>query len=233
MARTKIRRKDLRQPDEFIELTGRAWQWLQDNRKPTIIVGAVVIVLLVAIAGIRQYQSYRASTAAEAFRKATALLAEGDPKGAAAAFAKLPPVRAYAALGQLYRGHAALKDGDPAGAAEAFRKAASHSDLPSYLRQEALYSLALVLDQQGDTVGALTHYEEAAELPGPFTTDARLSAARVNQAAGDLTKARALYELAVGDAEEGGLAQEDMRKIAAWNLTSLGTEGPAPAPPAE
>ena len=229
MARLKIRRKDLRRPDEFMEFTGRAWQWVLDNRKVTITVAVSVVVLLAAVSGLRRYRSYREFAAAEAFRKATALFAEGDTTGAAAAFEGIPRVGAYAVLADLYRGQAALKDGDTTAAAEAFRLVASESETPPYLRQRAIYGLARALEEQGDTTRALAHYEEAANLPGPFNVDARLAAARLSQAAGDSPKARALYELAVSDAEGSGPAQDDMRELAAWHLASLG--GRAPEPP--
>jgi len=237
VARLKIRRKDLRRPDEFMEFTGRAWQWVLDNRKATITVAVSVVVLLSAVSGLRRYKSYREFAAAEAFRKATALLAEGDSTGAAAALEAVPRVGAYAVLADLYRGQAALKDGDATAAVGAFRLVASESETPPYLRQRAIYGLAHALAEQGDTAGALAHYEEAANLPGPFKVDSRLAAARLSQAAGDSPKARALYELAVSDAEESGPAQDDMRKLAAWHLASLGARAPeAPqtsAPPAD
>jgi hypothetical protein len=229
VARLKIRRKDLRRPDEFMEFTGRAWQWVLDNRKATITVAVSVVVLLAAVSGFRRYKSYREFAAAEAFRKATALFAEGDTTAAAAAFEAVPRVGGYGVLADLYRGQAALKDGDASAAAGDYSLAASESETPPYLRQQATYGLAHALAEQGDSAGALAHYEEAANLPGPFKVDARLAAARLSQAAGDSSKARSLYELAVSDAEDSGPVQDDMRKLAAWHLASLG--GPAPELP--
>jgi hypothetical protein len=237
VARLKIRRKDLRRPDEFMEFTGRAWQWVLDNRKATIAVAVSVVVLLLAVSGFRRYKSYREFAAAEAFRKATALFAEGDTTAAVAAFEAVPRVGSYAVLADLYRGQAALKDGDASAAAGVFRLVASESETPPYLRQRAIYGLARALEEQGDSAGALAHYEEAANLPGPFNVDARLAAARLSQAAGDSLKARALYELAVNDAEDSGPVQDDMRKLAAWHLASLGGRAseppPTPATPAD
>jgi hypothetical protein len=230
VARFKIRRKDLRRPDEFVEFTGRAWQWVLDNRKATITLAVSVVVLVAAVSGFRRYRSYREFAAAEAFRKATALLAEGDATAAVAAFEAVPRVGAYAVLANLYRGQAALKDGDASTAADAFRSVASDSEMPPYLRQRALYGLARALAEQDDTAGALARYEEAANLPGPFNVDARLAAARLSQAQGDSSKARVLYERALTDAEDSGPAQDDLRKLAAWHLASLGVPEPETPP---
>ena len=95
----------------------------------------------------------------------------------------------------------------------------------------SLYGLAVALAQQGDTAGALAQYEEAAELPGPFTLDARLAAAELSQVGGDAAKARTLYELAVSDAEDGGPAHADLRKVAQWHLADLATHEPESQPP--
>lgn len=234
VAQLKIRRKDLRQPDEFIEFTGQAWQWVRDNRRATTISAVAVILIILAVAGVRQYRAYRQANAAEAFRTATALFAEGDTKGARAALEQVPRIHFYGALADLYAGRAALTDADATAAAEAFRAATSHSDLPPYLRQQALYGLALAVAQQGDAAGALALHEEAAELPGPLTVDARLAAARLTQAAGDPAKARSLFERAVIDAEESGPLQNDMRHVAAWKLATIpATAAQSPAPRAQ
>jgi len=222
VARLKIRRKDLRRPDEFMEFTGRAWQWVLDNRRLTISVAVSVVVLMASVAGLRQYKAHRDFVASEAFRKATALLDSGDTHSLTTALNEVPSIGTYPGLTDLYRGYAALTEADPAAAAESFRSAAKHSDLPPYLRQRALYGLGTALAAQGDVAGALAQLEQAAELPGPFSIDARLQAARLSQTAGDLAKARSLYQLAMEDADGSGPAQDDMRNLAAWHLALLG-----------
>ena len=226
MARVKIRRKDLRRPDEFLEFTGRAWDWVVDHRSAVMTVAAAVVVLAGIITGIRQYENHRGRVAAEAFRKATALLAAGEADAAADAFGAVPRVGSYGALSDLYRGHAALQAANAPAAARAFRAAAGAAEIPTYLRQEALYSLAVALDMQGDAPGALAAYEEAGNLPGPFRVDARLAAARLSHAAGASDRARVLYELALSDAQDAGPPQDDLREVANWRLTTLFSKKP-------
>jgi tetratricopeptide (TPR) repeat protein len=226
VSKVKIRRKDLRQPDEFVEFTGRAWRWLRDNQ--TTAIGAVVLGVLVfaGISGLRQYRDYRAANAAESFRRGVDLLAAGDAAGAEKVFGELAAVAAYGALADLYRGHAALEAEDYPAAASAFQAAAGRPELPPYLRQQALYNLGVALGQQGDSAGAQARYEEAAELTGPFTVDAQVAAAQLSDAAGQTRKARELYQQAVGEAEGIGPSQDDLRQLAEARLAALG--GPIP-----
>jgi tetratricopeptide (TPR) repeat protein len=187
------------------------------------------VLLLASLAGLRQYNAHRRFVAAEAFRRATALVDSGDTHSLTTALDKIPNVGSYPALTDLYRGYAALNDADGSTAADAFRSAARRSDLPPYLRQRAFYGLGTALAAQGDTEGALAQFEQAADLPGPFSIDARLAAARLSQTSGDPSKARTLYQLAMDDAEGGGPAQNDLRNVAAWHLARLAAPEPAPA----
>lgn len=54
MAKGKFTRKQLRQPDEFITFSNRAWLWLVVNATRVIVMAAVTVVLVVA-AGVWMY----------------------------------------------------------------------------------------------------------------------------------------------------------------------------------
>jgi hypothetical protein len=227
VARVKIRRKDLRQPDEFMELTGRVWQWLAANRGLAVAAGGVVVAVLAGAIGIQQYREYRLLDAADAFRKALVLLHDGETRAAAEAFGQVPAAGAYGALANLYRGQAALAAGDVTLATEAFRASAGHRGLPSYLRQQALVGLARALVRQGDTAAGLEQYQAAAGIPGPFQIDARLEAARLSEASGALEKARGYYEGALEEAYDAGAPfEDDLRNLVAWRLSQLPSKSP-------
>lgn len=232
MARIKIRRKDLRRPDEFMEFTGRVWGWLLAHRTLVGALAGGLLAVVLAGAGARTYLTYRTNRAANEFAAAVRLYADGAAREALEAFPNVPAVGSYGALASLYRGHAATDTGDAAVAAEAFR-AALGSSLPPYLQQEAHYGLGDALADQGDKAGAMEQYEAAAEIPGPFRTDARLAAATLAARLGDAPKARTLYEAAAKDAEGAGAAEDDLAAIARWHLTPTETPGQLdPNPPA-
>ena len=221
MSRTRIRRKDLRQPDEFIEITGRAWQWLLANRRGVAILAGVALAVVAVGVGAREFREARARSAAETFRKAATLLAEGENAAAVQVLAEVRPVGAYGALAELYRGHAALQANDPAKAAGVFQNVAERAELPEYLRQEALYNLAFAEGLQGKSAEALERYRAAAEIPGPFGVDALLNAGALSSAAGRVDAAREFYERALSDAQADGEAQEDLRRVAERRLGGL------------
>jgi hypothetical protein len=218
---TRIRRKDLRQPDEFIEVTGRAWQWLLANRRGVSILAGAALALLIGAVGVREFRDARARGAAETFRKAATLLAEGEDAAAVQVLEEVKPVGAYGALAELYRGYAALQANDPAKAGAVFVSVAERVELPAYLRQEALYNLAFAESLQGKNAEALERYRAAADLPGPFGVDALLNAGALSSAAGRVDVAREFYERAVSDAQVDGEAQEDLRRVAERRLTGL------------
>jgi hypothetical protein len=228
VARIKIRRKDLRRPDEFVEVTGRVWQWILARRRLVASVAGVTLALLAAVVGTQQYRQHRLDRAADGFRKAVALFSAGDAPAAVGALQAVTDAGPYAALSDLYRGHALLRAKDGSAAAEAFAAASEESDLPPYLRQEALYGRAFALDQAGDSALALEHYVEAAALAGPYRVDARLRAAQLTEAKGALDEARALYQLAVEDANTVG-TRDDLLTLARWRLSTLSSDVALPA----
>jgi hypothetical protein len=224
VARIKIRRKDLRQPDEFMEFTGRVWAGFQAHRALAGALAAAAIAAVLITTGIRAYLSSRTDRAANDFAAAVDLYADGSTQEALKALPEVPAVGSYGALANLYRGHAATDAGETAVAVEAFR-AALGGALPPYLQQEAHYGLGAALAAQGDGAGALEAYEAAANLTGPFRTDARLAAASHAARLGDSAKARTFYEAAAKDAEAAGDAEDDLAAIARWHLTATDTPG--------
>ena len=203
--RLKIRRKDLRKPDEFETLTGQALAWAGEH--PAVVYGvlAVAIVVLVGSLAVGRWRASRNEAAAVAFRSAQARFDEGKFHDAAEDFAYVVERYPHAPLGRLaalYRAHALARQGDQAAAATAYGEyVASAADF-DYLRQEALVGLARAKEASGDTAGALDAYTQAGALPGPYRDDALLSAARLEQAAGHADLAQAIYAGLVKDAAD-------------------------------
>src|SRR5688572_29088202 len=84
MAKNPLK-KELKQPDEFVTFWTRAGAALVDSRKPVAIgaaVGAVVIVALVIVSGMRERGASKASQAFARIQKiaiAELIPAEGEP----------------------------------------------------------------------------------------------------------------------------------------------------------
>jgi tetratricopeptide (TPR) repeat protein len=194
--RIKIRRKDLRKPDEFETLTGQAVDWA-DRHRPLVIgvaAGAIVVALIAFAVG--RWRAGQNEAAAVAFRAAHAQFDAGRYAEAAGTFAEVGsahPHTAFGRLATLYRAHALARSGDAAGAATAYGEYLATSPASEYLRQEALTGLARARESTGDAAGALEAYSQAGDLRGPYRTDALLGAARLHEAAGRGDQAREIY----------------------------------------
>lgn len=215
-----------------MEFTGRVWAGFQAHRALAGALAAAGVAAVLITAGVRAYVANRADRAANDFTAAVDLYDDGATQEALKALPDVPAVGSYGALANLYRGHAGTDAGEAAVAIEAFRAAVA-GGLPPYLQQEAQYGLAAALADQGDGAGALEAYEAAADIQGPFRTDARLAAAALATRLGDPSKARALYEAAAKDAEAAGGAEDDLAAIARWHLAATDAPTPTNGQPAD
>ena|SRR5581483_3532390 len=195
--RIKLRRKDLRQPDEFHTLTNQAVAWFDAHRELALGIGVVLLVVAIAALAIGRWRESEATAAADAFRSARTSFEAGKFPDAAGAFAQVATDHPHAAFGKLailYRGHALLRSGDAAAAKAAYEEYLDTAPSAVYLRQEALDGLARARESAGDAAGALDAYTQAGALEGPFQVDALLGAARLQDAAGRSDAAREIYE---------------------------------------
>src|SRR5438552_16877020 len=87
--RLKIRRKDLRKPDEFETLTGQAVAWANEHRPVVYGVLAVAAVVLAGSLAIGRWRASRNDAAAGAVRSAQESIDEGKFREAAQGFASL------------------------------------------------------------------------------------------------------------------------------------------------
>jgi tetratricopeptide (TPR) repeat protein len=205
--RIKLRRKDIRQPDEFQTITSQVAAWVRDHRGLVAgVAGGIAAIALVGLV-LERSAAARDDAAATAFRSAHRTFAAAKYAEAAPAFeavAREYPRAPFGRLAALYRGHALARQGDAGAAATAYSEYLAGSPEPAYLRQEALTALGRVRETGGDAAAALEAYTQAGAFEGPYRTDALLAAARLHEAAGRAAEARAVYRqlLEVGpDAE--------------------------------
>jgi hypothetical protein len=194
--RIKIRRKALRQPDEFETLTARAVEWADVNRQ--LLAWVVAGLLVVVLAGFlfARYRAGRAEKAALAFQQAHDTFQAGNKfTEAADAFAAVTRDFSgmYGRLAILYRAHALAQQPDPGAAAAAYTEFLATSPEPPYLRQQGLVGLAHAREKTGDTAAALDAFTQAGALDGAYRTEALLGAARLQQSTGHPEAAREIY----------------------------------------
>ena len=197
MAHTeRIRRKELRQPDEFVTLSRRAVAYAEENRTTFFLVIGAIVVLLAATLIFRAVRANRETSAATAYAQAHTLLDDKKYPDAATAFQQVADgygSTSYAILAQLEAGNALLLGGKAAEAAQAYQKFLDAGAPTDYLRQLALVRLGIAQEQTDKAADAMRTYASAAEMPGPYAEEALAGQARTAEASGDTTAAKDLY----------------------------------------
>ncbi len=227
MARTeRIRRKELRQPDEFVTLSRRAVAYAEENRTAFFMTVGGIVVLLAAILIFRAVRSNRETSASQAYAQAHALLDDKKYDDAATAFRQVADgysSTSYANLAQLETGNALLLAGKVGEAAVEYQKFLDAGAPTDYLRQLALVRLGHAQEQDGKVAEAGQAYAAAATMPGPYAEEALAGQARIAEVAGDVATAKDLYTRFLEKFPES-----DRRALATSRLVALGGTPPAP-----
>jgi len=206
----KIRRKDLRGPDEFETLTGETLVWARGHQTALIAGGVALLVLAIAGLLLSRARGTRNREAAAQFEQAQMEFARGNTASAAAQFGALEasaPGTPFGRLAGLYQGHALMQQGDAAGAATAYTEYLSTASAADYLRQQALLGLGRAKESAGDAPGALEAYAQAEKLDGPMRAEAALGTARLLEVQGKAEEAHAVYARLRKEAPEGWLRE--------------------------
>lgn len=201
----KLDRKALREPDEFHLVGARATEWIVTRRRTLMAAAGVTLVLVLALLGASWSRARQRAAAGIRFSAAHAEFLDGRHADAATSFDGLHRDYGdtpFGRLALLYRGHALARGNDPAGAAAAYEAFLARGLDAEYLRQEALVGLGQVRVAGGDPAGARAAFAEAAEIAGPFRTEARLALARLAESEGDSQGARELYAAILGELPE-------------------------------
>jgi len=225
--RVKIRRKDLRGPDEFETLTGETFVWAQQHQTTLVVAGVALLAIAVGLILVSRSRASRLQEADLQFQQAQAQLERGSAATAATLFESVEQNASgtsYGRLAGLYRGHALLKQGDGAAASTAYTQYLSTASAPDYLRQQALIGLGRAKELTNDLSGAQDAYLQAEKTDGPATAEASLGVARMLEAQGQADQARAIYARLATDAPEGWIKSYAAAKAPGLEAT---TEAPA------
>jgi hypothetical protein len=223
----KVDRKQLKKPDEFQLIAGKAMEWLRTHQKKVIAVGGTIVVAVLLAWGLTLLRSSREAKAGAALAEALELesrpLAGEAPAQPGvetfpskeerdkAVLAALEKVRAEhrgttaALTAQAEIGFRKLKAGDAAGAQkdlEEFLKAAAKEHPLRIFAQE---SLGYALEKQNKLDEARAAFEKLREMGAPERAD--LHAARLALLQGK-PDAKAQLEKVAKDYPKDPVAQE-------------------------
>jgi hypothetical protein len=223
----KLHRKELRQPDEFVSLSRAALDWAGKHTQAVQIGVAAVVVVLLAVVGVRWYFQSRDATASQKFYGASELFKRQQWDPAQQSFAALAASyggTAYGTLAKLYAGRSALNANRPAEAVPFLTDFVAKP--PSVaLEQIGRVALAHALEATSNTGGAREQYELAIVLDGPLRPDATIALARIEEGDGHRDKAVELYQKYLADDPDGAAVG-----LARMRLAGLGVTPPPAAP---
>jgi tetratricopeptide (TPR) repeat protein len=194
----RLTRKEIKQPDEFITLSGQALTWIRANQQLVTVIG-VGLAILVAVIGIAG--AYRAAQRRDANADLARALSKYDGSDFGAAATQLDEVATrwsgtqIASLASLLAANSALRAGEADKALAALGGIQS-AGLPVYLQQQRFVAWGAALEAKAQWADAATKYQDAAALSGPYTGEAIVGQARAQEKAGDAAKAKELYRQA-------------------------------------
>ncbi len=194
--RPKLRRKDLKQPDEFMTVAFTLEHFVEHHLSKVITGAVTVLAVAAALFLIYQHVETVRQRAAEQFYEGFSALSAKDYKTAEQKFDLLiasHPSGKAAALARYYLGLAYFNSGDLTHARQALEEY-TQGEGPQSFRELALMDLGVVYEQGGEYAKAAETYRQAAALNGPEANNARVAVARVLQLEGKRDAAISAYQ---------------------------------------
>jgi predicted negative regulator of RcsB-dependent stress response len=220
----KIKRKELKQPDEFVTLVGSARDFLFENWRKMAISAAVVLAVGLIALGTYSYERGRDRAASERFFTALGTLNAKHYQAAGQQLSKLAddePDRKIGRLARLYLAIAYMGANDLPKARDTLVQFVAEEHDPVFASL-ALADLGVVYERMGDYQKAAGAYQQAAAAPGPEQVRAQLGVARMLAKAGDKQGAIGVYR--------DFLAAHPFAQQRGEVLESLALLGATPAP---
>jgi tetratricopeptide (TPR) repeat protein len=160
---TRLTRKELKRPDEFVTLVDRVAVFCRENLDRVVLATVATVVVFVIVFGLYFYSQHQSRLAAEAFYDAVGALEHKDYKAAELGFSRLAEGHPHTNLGRLarfYLGNAYLAKNQPAKARDALQ-AYLASGAQQLFRQLALTQLGVADEDLGQYRSARDAYIEA------------------------------------------------------------------------
>ncbi len=225
----KLRRKDLKEKDEFMTLVGQASQFVQTHVTQMLVSAAVISAAVVLVAVFYGYSRQRTRMAGQEFYQAFEAFNGKQYDTALRRFGELAENesgREVGRLARLYIGASYLAKDDAPKAREAFVAFLQEASDPAF-KTMALMNLGVACERMGDFKKAEDYYRQASSEHGPQGIRAELSAARMLEEQGNRAAAISAYQ---GFIEKHPFAAE--RQDAVEALARLGVVAAAESQPA-
>ncbi len=224
-AHRKIRRKDLKEKDEFLTIVEQVQEFFWTHTTQVLVTAALVAAFVVLAIALSAYSRHRGQIAGEQFYQAFAAFNQKEYDAALQGFTALAdndPSRDVGRLARFYMGACYLAKDDLPRAREAFVLFLTEPS-DTWFKTQAANSLGVIYERTGDLKKAEEYYRQAASAPGAEGMAAEFSVARVLEREGNRTGAISAYQQII---EGHPLAAE--RQDALEALANLGAAPPEP-----
>jgi tetratricopeptide (TPR) repeat protein len=211
LAKRKIRKKELKKPDEFITISSRIITWCQDNTRILIGVLASVTVLIAITSAVFLFKARRETKARGLYEEALSFYQVESSGNAGAIYysmaaAKLEEVKQryhstkVAANVLMDLGNIYFQEGDYEKAISCYTDFLQRTDVSHPLHDQALESLGGTYEAKALWQEALEVYQRLASEGAPvYQAQAQLYLGRVYEAIGDKQKAMTHYDNYLND----------------------------------
>jgi hypothetical protein len=173
----RLRRKDLKGPDEFQHATQRVLSYLVAHEREVAFAIVAVALVIAVVLGIHGYRGWRDRQASDAFRTAFRAYGADDVAVAGPGFAEVTeswPGSRWSQLALVYQGELATRRGEREEATRVFSILLERTRDPVF-RQIAEYNLGVIKQASGDS-RSVEHFRRAAEITGPLQVAAVIAA---------------------------------------------------------
>lgn len=176
----RIRRKDIRRPDQFVTLARKLFDLTKEYKSLFLASVALLVAVLLALWGWNFYRERQDRLAAQQYSRALILYHDGKHREALDVLAHVSRSRSslYSRLGLLYQAHSHIALQESAKAAAALQELLHRERKDHFLRQLAFLTLAYAQERTGQCQEASRNFTEAEKLQGPFKEEAILGKAR-------------------------------------------------------
>ena len=173
----RIGRKELREPDEFLTLTGQAIEYARRHERELGYVAVGLVALVASSLGVRAYRGWQQDKAEAAFGAARRDYSAQKYDNAVGGFQRVSrewPSTTFGRLALVYDGNCHAELGKTKEAEQAFRAALAANSDP-LVTQIAHYNLGLLATKAGDKKTAAEELGAATKIEGPLRAPAWFS----------------------------------------------------------
>lgn len=222
----RLTRKDIRQPDKFVTLTGQLLEVAQSHKITIAASLTAVVVFSLGLWGFQLYKQRQNRLAAQNYSQALALYHDGRYRESLDAIERLNSLRwaRFRNLGMLYRANAYLALGDPQKAVTATHSFLENGQQDPLLKQLGLLILAYAQERSGQCKDAVETYSEAEKLPGAFREDGLLGKARCALQLNEFKSALESFRRYIHDYPESERVTEISLRIQELEAKQLGSQ---------